>query len=102
MRLSARHPPRSGDGKRDGPPRARQEPGAGTALAVHLSAKRTNEWRDDSAAVDPPVEGEGRERSERGGVNAKRNVRFTPPRPPRSLRSQRRSTLPLQGRVGTE
>src|SRR5262249_29759729 len=46
-------------------------------------------------SAHPPLEGEGRERSERGGVNFLAQ-RITPPRPPRCARQ---STLPLQGRV---
>src|SRR5215475_12918431 len=38
------------------------------------SARRLDRWSDDSAAAYPPLEGEGRERSERGGVNAKRGL----------------------------
>ncbi len=48
--------------------------------------------------LHPPLEGEGRERSERGGVElAARKAHPTPT----AFASLRRSTLPLQGRVGT-
>ena len=41
-------------------------------------------WRTYVAAgtVHPPLEGEGRERSERGGVTARADEILTPPRPP--------------------
>src|SRR5262245_15036771 len=55
-----------------------------------------------AASSNPPLEGEGRERSERGGVDATRQGASPPPsrpHPPTASASLRRSTLPLQGRV---
>src|SRR5262249_57911359 len=81
--------------ERDGPtPRPTQVRGQ---HSVGYFRGRMNRLSDDSAAAHPPLEGEGRERSERGGVNAERDFCFTPPRPPRYA-TLRRSTLPLQGR----
>jgi len=46
----------------------------------------------------PPLEGEGRERSERGGVIGVTDMNTAPPRTPTRSRFAR-STSPLQGEV---
>src|SRR5262249_29906913 len=80
--------------ERDGPtPRPTQVRGQ---HSVGYFRGRMNRLSDDSAAAHRPLEGEGRERSERGGVNAERDFCFTPPRPPRYA-TLRRSTLPSRG-----
>src|SRR5262249_12284950 len=67
------------------------------------SFSRQNESVKRRSCRESPSPGGGGSRAKRAGWGECETQReLTPPRPPRSLRSPQRSTLPLQGRVGTE
>ena len=101
---------RAGEGRRRSAPRhgarpglrhadnaVRYRPGLGSlGEALAQSMFRINSR--DRFGAHPPLEGEGRERSERGGVTFFARMKKHHPTPPASA-SLRQSTLPLQGRV---
>src|SRR5262245_53303342 len=70
------------------------------ASAMVIAASRLLLMNEARAAANPPREGERRERSERGGVNAKRHAKLHPTLIAlRRSAALRRSTLPLKGRL---